>query len=79
MVGEATGVGVLFAARRPVSFIRSPVEDVGRFVDGGRDGLGGERGEAVGRSAALAESARVRSGAVVMAAYELYRAVVAIP
>ena len=48
MVGEAAGVGVLFADAPPGLVHQEPVEDVGRFVGGGRDGLGGERGESVG-------------------------------
>ena len=48
MVGEAARVGVLFADAPPGLVHQEPVEDVGRFVDGGRDGLGGERGESVG-------------------------------
>ena len=48
MVGEAARVGVLFADAPPGLVHQEPIEDVGRFVDGGRDGLGGERGEPVG-------------------------------
>ena len=48
MVGEAARVGVLFADAPPGLIHQEPVEDVGRFVDGGRDGLGGERGEPAG-------------------------------
>ncbi len=48
VVGEAAGVGVLFADAPSGLVHQEPVEDVGRFVDGGRDGLGGERGESVG-------------------------------
>ena len=48
MVGEAARVGVLFADAPPGFVHQEPIEDVGRFVDGGRDGLGGERGEPVG-------------------------------
>ena len=51
MVGEAARVGVLLADALPGLVHQEPVEDVGRFVDGGRDGLGGERGEPVGRHA----------------------------
>ena len=43
VVGEAAGVGVLLADAPPGLVHQEPVEDVGRFVDGGRDGLGGER------------------------------------
>ena len=48
MVGEAARVGVLFTDAPPGLVHQEPVEDVGRFVDGGRDGLGGERREPVG-------------------------------
>ena len=48
VVGEAAGVGVLFADAPAGLVHQEPVEDVGRFVDGGRDSLGGERGESVG-------------------------------
>ena len=48
MVGEAARVGVLFADAPPGLVHQEPVEDVGGFVDGGRDGLRGERGEPVG-------------------------------
>ena len=48
VVGEPAGVGVLLADAPPGLVHQKPVEDVGRFVDGGRDGLGGERGEPVG-------------------------------
>ena len=48
MVGEAARVGVLFADAPPGLVQQEPVEDVGGFVDGGWDGLRGERGEAVG-------------------------------
>ena len=43
VVGEAARVGVLLADPPPGLVHQEPVEDVGRFVDGGRDGLGGER------------------------------------
>ena len=39
MVGEAARVGVLFADAPPGLVHQEPVEDVGGFVDGGRDGL----------------------------------------
>ena len=42
------GVGVLLADPSPGLVHQEPVEDVGRLVDSGRDGLGGERGEPVG-------------------------------
>ena len=48
MVGEAARVGVLFADAPPGLVHQEPVEDVGGFVDGGWDGLRGERGEPVG-------------------------------
>ena len=48
MVGEAARIGVLFADALPGLVHQEPVEDVGGFVDGGRDGLRGERGEPVG-------------------------------
>ena len=48
VVGESARVGVLFADALPGLVQQEPVEDVGGLVDGGRDGLGGERGEAVG-------------------------------
>ena len=48
MVGEATRIGVLFADAPPGLVHQESVEDVGGFVDGGGDGLGGERGEPVG-------------------------------
>ena len=48
MVGEAARVGVLLADAPPGLVHQKPVEDVGGFVDGGGDGLGGERGEPVG-------------------------------
>ena len=48
MVGEAAGVGVLFADAPPGLVHQEPVEDVGRFVDGSRDGLGGKRRVPVG-------------------------------
>ena len=43
MVGEATRIGVLFADAPPGLVHQESVEDVGGFVDGGGDGLGGER------------------------------------
>ena len=46
--GRAARVGVLLADAPPGLVHQEPVEDVGRFVDSGRDGLGGERGESVG-------------------------------
>ena len=48
VVGEAARVGVLFADAPAGLVHQEPVEDVGRFVDSGRDGLGGERGVSVG-------------------------------
>ena len=48
MVGEAARVGVLLADAPPGLVHQESVEDVGGFVDGGGDGLGGERGEPVG-------------------------------
>ena len=38
----------VFADAPPGLVHQEPVENVGRFVDGGRDGLGGERREPVG-------------------------------
>ena len=48
-----TRVGVLFADAPPGLVHQESVEDVGGFVDGGRDGLRGERGEpaAIGSAA----------------------------
>ena len=48
MVGEASRVGVLFADAPPGLVHQETVEDVGGLVNGGRDGLCGEWGEAVG-------------------------------
>ena len=47
MVGETAGVGVLLADAPPSPGHQQPVEDVGRFVDRGRDGLGCEGSEPV--------------------------------
>ena len=44
-------VGVLFADAPPGLVHQEPVEDVGRFVDGGRNGLDGERRVPVGERA----------------------------
>ena len=48
MVGEAPRVGVLLADAPARLVHQETVEDVGGLVDGGGDGLRGERGEAVG-------------------------------
>ena len=48
MVGEAAGVGVLFADATPGLVHQQAIEDVGSLVDGGGDGLRGEWREAVG-------------------------------
>ncbi len=61
MVGEAARVGVLLADPSPVLVHQKPVEDVGRFVDGGRDGLDRERGESVGDVRVRREPARPRA------------------
>ena len=58
MVGEAARVGVLFAVAPPGLVHQEPVEDVGGFVGGGRDGLRGERGEPVGDATDLSQPDR---------------------
>ena len=47
MVGETAGVGVLLTNATPCPGHQQPVEDVGRFVDRSRDGLGCEGSEPV--------------------------------
>ncbi len=48
VIREAAGVGVLLFDFAPDLVHQQPIQDVGRFVDGGRDVLGGERAELVG-------------------------------
>ena len=47
MVGEAAGIGVLFAGFATGLVHQQPVENIGRFVDRGWNGLSGERSELI--------------------------------
>ena len=48
MIGEAAGVGVVFANHKAALVIKQSVEDVGRLVSGCGDDLGVKRPKLIG-------------------------------
>ena len=46
MIGEAAGIGVVLGDPPAGIILQQPVQDVGRFMHGRRDDLGGERSRA---------------------------------